>query len=176
MERSELLRCRRRMKVAEGYLLLDMPRQALGELNTVRDVGRSLVDWHRLRGEALRWQQRHAEALEAFRHVEEAEPEELGTLLAIAWCYKRVDQLGDAIETMRRAYEAHPREPIVLYNIACYFSLAGEKAQALSWLGRAIRMEPKLRALIPNETDFDSLRNDPDFQFVVSDPTETLAE
>ena len=73
--------------------------------------------------------------------------------------------------------------PVVLYNIACYYSLAGDKAQALSWLGRALRMETalrkqmteepefgrkSLRELIPDEPDFDQLRNDPDFQYIAN--------
>lgn len=68
---------------------------------------------------------------------------------------------------MEQAYQASPKQPIVLYNLSCYFSLAGDKAQALSWLGRALRIEPTLRELIPDESDFDPLRNDPDFQFVI---------
>ena len=68
---------------------------------------------------------------------------------------------------MMAAYQFHEDEPIVLYNLACYFALAGDKPQALSWLGRAIRMESSLRELVPDETDFDELRRDADFQMIV---------
>ena len=47
-----------------------------------------------------------------------------------------------------------------------YYSLAGDKTQALSWLGRALRMKSSLRSLIADESDFDPLRDDPDFQYV----------
>jgi len=57
----------------------------------------------------------------------------------------------------------------VLYNLACYFALASDKVHALSWLGRAIRMESSLRELIPDETDFDSLRDDADFRLIVEE-------
>jgi hypothetical protein len=70
---------------------------------------------------------------------------------------------------MMAAYQFHEEEPIVLYNLACYFALAGDKAHALSWLGRAIRMESSLRELVPDETDFDQLRQDADFQMIVGD-------
>ena len=68
---------------------------------------------------------------------------------------------------MEEAYHSDPEQPIVLYNMSCYFALAGNKAQSLSWLGRALRMEAGLRKLIDDETDFDGLRDDPDFQLIV---------
>ncbi len=161
---------RRALEMAEGYLLLDMPQQALRELSALRGCGADSAEWHRLRGEAYRTAQQHPEALDAFEQADRLEPDDVGTLLGIAWCQKRIERLPDAIETMLRAYRACPREPIVLYNIACYFCLAGEKRQALSWLGRALRMSPELRRLIPEESDFDRLRDDADFQFVIEDP------
>lgn len=162
----------RTLEAAHGYLLLGMPEQALRELSRVRGAVRGSADWQRLRGEALRSRQRYVEALEAFEEADRLEPDELSTLLGIAWCQKRIDRLQDAIDTMMRAYRTSPHEPIVLYNIACYFSLAGDKGQALSWLGRALRMSPELRLLIPSEPDFDPLRHDRDFQFVIEDPRE----
>ncbi len=162
-------RCQRTLETAQGYLLLNMPEQALRELSSIRDWGPLTVDWLRMRGEVLRSEKRHDEALEAFQQADLLTPNEVHTLLGIAWCYKRVDRLEDAIKTMLRAYRACPQEPIVLYNIACYFSLAGDKRQALSWLGRALRMSPDLRELIADETDFDRLRDDPDFHLVVND-------
>ena len=68
---------------------------------------------------------------------------------------------------MRIAYEHHPKVPIVLYNLSCYYALAGDKDHALSWLGRALRMNRSMVKLVPEETDFDALRNDPDFQHLL---------
>ncbi len=176
MARSEPSDFRRKMELAEGYLLLEMAGQAVRELESVRRAGQGDVEWHRLHGEALRMDHRHTEALESFHEVQRLHPDELTTLMAMAWCYKRVDRLPDAIEIMKRAYDEHPQVPVVLYNLACYYSLAGEKALALSWLGRAIRMDPDVRSLIPGETDFDPLRDDPDFQFIIHDPTGAAAD
>ena len=88
--------------------------------------------------------------------------------MAMAWCYKRTDQLPKAISAMERAYRIAPQESIVLYNLACYWSLAGNKTQCLSWLGRALRMNTVLLDLIATESDFDPLRHDPDFQHLVN--------
>lgn len=167
MTTSSITHCQRTLESSEGYLLLGMPEHALRELASIRDWGPYTAEFLRLRGEILRTEKRHNEALEAFKQADELDPDDVSTLLGMAWCLKRLDRLEDAIETMHRAYRASPQEPIVLYNIACYYSLAGEKEQALSWLGRALRMSPDLRELISDETDFDRLRHDPDFQFVV---------
>lgn len=156
--------------------MLKMPDAALRELASIRDWGAFKLEQLKLRGEVLRTEKRHDEALEAFEQADELDPDDVSTLLGIAWCLKRLDRLDDAIETMHRAYRACPEESIVLYNIACYYSLAGDKEQALSWLGRALRMSPDLRELIPEETDFDPLRDDPDFQFVIEDPSEVNEE
>ena len=64
---------------------------------------------------------------------------------------------------MHDAYLAHRETPVVLYNLSCYYALAGQKTQALSWLARALRMDADLRRLIPDETDFDPIRNEPEF-------------
>lgn len=158
------------MEAAEGYLLLGMPQQALREVDSLRSAGAPLSDTCSIRAEALRDLGRFEEALLEYERADDDLPDQLETLLGMAWCLKRIDRLDEALDRMYRAYRAFPDEPIVLYNIACYLALAGEKSQSLSWLGRALRMEPELRKLIPDESDFNSLRDDSDFQFIVADP------
>jgi tetratricopeptide (TPR) repeat protein len=170
MSTSLTTRQRRRLESVEGYLLLGMPVDALRELDALRNGGFDNLVVCRVRAEALRDLKRYEDALQEYERFDAGHPDDLTTLMGMAWCFKRIDRLEDAIETMQRAYRAHPDEPVVLYNIACYLSLAGDKTQSLSWLGRALRMEPKLRRLIARESDFDNLREDPDFQFVVGDP------
>ena len=155
------------LNAAEGYLMLEMPRQALECLDSIIDPERALFSYNYLRGMVLRQLGDHQSALDAFDIAFEEQPDNLSLLLAMAWCYKRTDRLERAITVMEQAYAADPTEPIVLYNLACYWALAGNKSQALSWLGRALRMKCDLKRLISGEQDFDRLRNDPDFEFLV---------
>jgi tetratricopeptide (TPR) repeat protein len=157
----------RRLEAARGYLLLNMPDQALEELNEIDDPDAAAFEWNLLRGEALRERKDYRAAIKAYQRAQAAQPDELEVLMGLAWCYKRTDQLLKSIDMMHQAYLSHREEPIVLYNLACYYSLAGNKDQALSWLGRALRMNPELRNLIANETDFDPLRDDADFQHLI---------
>lgn len=157
----------RRLEAARGYLMLSMPDHALRELELVPNPERIPCTLHRLRGEALQEKEDYAAALKAYDIVHEQKPDDVDVLLRMAWCYKRTDQLHRAIEATQHAYHVDSTEPIIVYNLACYFALDGDKPQALSWLGRALRMDKKLRRLIDDESDFDSLRNDPDFQMIV---------
>ncbi|MBM4075431.1 MAG: hypothetical protein FJ267_07290, partial [Planctomycetes bacterium] len=146
---------RRQLESAEGFLMLEMPEHALKELNKVDNPGKLQFHVCLLKGDALRGLLRHDEALEQFQLAHKLDPNDLNSMLGMAWCYKRVDRLNESIEVMREAYSAHSDIPVVLYNLACYYALAGEKEQALSWLGRALRMDDKLAALVPDESDFD---------------------
>lgn len=156
----------KRLDAARGYLLLSMPRQALDELRRIEEFPSCRFDLNLLRGEAYRDQQNYAAAMTAYSLARAARPENLQVLLGVAWCLKRLDQLAKAIETMEEARRFHPDEPIVNYNLACYFALAGDKPKALECLGRSLRMDPELVRLLADESDFDSLRSDPDFRFV----------
>jgi Flp pilus assembly protein TadD len=166
MAKNARLRRERLLEAARGYLAIGMADHALQQLDTIEDPENCAFDWHQLRAEALRDQGNYVAALESYNRALSERPRDVAVLMGMAWCYKRTDRLRLSIAAMQQAYRVAPDEPVVLYNLACYYSLAGEKTQALSWLGRALRMHAALRKCIPDETDFDPLRDDPDFQFV----------
>ena len=154
------------LEAARGYLMLDMPDQALRQLDAIEAPKACWFDMNQLRGDALREKQEYKAALKAYHWARKENPTDVSVLLGMAWCYKRTNQLTKAIASMHEAYQWSSDQPIVLYNLACYYALAGDKSHALSWLGRALRMDSSLRKLIPKETDFDQLRYDPDFQLI----------
>jgi tetratricopeptide (TPR) repeat protein len=158
----------RLLAAAEGYLALEMAEHALKSLREIQDPEEATFQINLLRGDALRHLGRHDEALVALEQAFAEKPDNVTLLMAMAWCFKRTNQLPKAITAMEQAYRISPKEPIILYNLSCYWSLAGNKNQALSWLGRALRMDGSLTKLIPAETDFDPLRRDPDFQLIVN--------
>lgn len=158
----------RRLEAARGFLALGMPESALKELRRIVDRDLCLFDHSLLKAEAYRDLEQYENAVPLFEAALEHAPHHLQTFLGLAWCYKRIDRLTKAIETLERAKRWHPDEPIVIYNLACYFSLLGDKPKAIECLGRSLRMEPELVTLIPDEPDFNDLRQDPDFQFVTN--------
>lgn len=168
MDEKVRSRIEKLVEAAEGYTMLGMHAHALASIAEIRDPGDLAFRVEFLRGDALRNLDRHEEALVAFDRAFAIKPEDVSLLMAMAWSYKRTNQLPRAITSMEQAYRISPKEAVILYNLSCYWSLAGNKTQSLSWLGRALRMDRSLRDLIDDETDFDPLRNDPDFQMILS--------
>lgn len=160
-------RYKKKVDAAEGYLMLEMPDHALHELAHTSFPQEFTFQAAHLQGDAYRTKEEYSTALEHYYLAEFEKPNNVSLLLNMAWCLKRIDELQVAIKKTKRAYEASPEESIILYNLSCYYALANDKSQSLSWLGRALRMDEALTKLIPQETDFNSLRDDKDFLFVV---------
>jgi hypothetical protein len=69
---------------------------------------------------------------------------------------------------LEEALAVAPEEAIVHYNLACYFSLAGNKGRALAHLAEALSIDPTFRDRIGEESDFNAIRSDADFQALTS--------
>ena len=116
-----------------------------------------------LRGEACRFSHRFEEAIAHFRRALELEPDSTHGLLAIAWCFKRVGRIDEAIESMQIAIEFEPEQAICHYNLACYFALAKRISNAIEYLAQAFELRPSFRQEVAGESDFDAIRDDPEF-------------
>ena len=158
------VRAQRVLREAEGYLELAMPRHALSTLDRLTDPGTFEAHKLWLQGEALRALEQYAAATGPLERAADLAPSNTAIYLALGWCYKRSGRLVDAIGVLTRAREADPSQAILHYNLACYHSLAGQKAAALEALAEALKIEPQYREQIVDESDFDSLRHDPEFQ------------
>ena len=167
MPESSPLKAKRALESAQGYLLLELPDAVMRELRHFVTAAETPLAAHQLRGEALRMRGDFEEALQSFEIVLQEKEDDLGVLMAMAWCFKRIDRLDKAIESMKHAYLSSPKVAVVHYNLACYYSLAGDKEEALSWLARAIRLDASFRDQVAQETDFDPIRSDPDFRYLM---------
>ena len=63
--------------------------------------------------------------------------------------------------------EAHPEYPGLLYNVACCESLAGRKNEAIEHLRLAIERSERSRSFAAGDSDFDPIRDDPEFKELV---------
>jgi quercetin dioxygenase-like cupin family protein len=61
------------------------------------------------------------------------------------------------------ALAEHPNEWQGFFNAACFESLTGNREQALAHLRHAIELDPKAKEWAAKDTDFDWLRDDPEF-------------
>ena len=155
----------RLQREAEGYLELGMA--AIG-CRVWRGSGTFSLDSSALYlwGESLRSLERYEEAIVPLLRAAESAPKTSISILRLGWCFKRVGRINKAIEALEQALATEPNEPLLRYNLACYFSLAGNKARAIRFLSQALAFAPGYRSLIDAETDFDALRDDPEFHAV----------
>lgn len=143
-----------------------MPQQAIDVLARLGETEASDTQTLYLRGEALRALDQYREALVPLGRVAEAEPENIRVWLALGWCHKRTGRIDLAIDALETALTVDPEEPLIRYNLACYWSLAGGKRQALTYLEQAFALDSNYRHLVEHESDFDSIRSDPEFQAI----------
>jgi tetratricopeptide (TPR) repeat protein len=167
-------RIRRQLDKAEGYLMLKMPRHALQILQKRSDWATMQFEASFLSGEALRALGQFREALKPLEVAAALRPDSVDVALALGWCYKRTHRLAQAIDALQRASQHnpddHPLKPLIHYNLACYWSLAGDSAKAIDELTEALVLEPELRSRLADESDFDRIRNHPEFARLTGDP------
>lgn len=168
MSHSSRVRYQRLLREAEGYLELGLPHMAIAALERMDQPGTFKGAQLYLMGEALRAQGRFPEAIEALEASVDSTPSKIDIYVALGWCYKRTGRLDLAISALERALTIEPGEAILHYNLACYQSLAGNKTESLGQLAEALRIKADYRDMIGSETDFDPIRNDPEFQALLS--------
>jgi len=74
---------------------------------------------------------------------------------------------AEALKALHQAAEIHPKNEHVLYCIAASSARGGDAAAALKALRSAIHANAANRALARGDSDFDSLREDGEFQALV---------
>jgi len=163
MSRISRDRIRRLLDEAEGYLILELPQRSLQILESRPDWSTMQFEANLLKGEALRCLERYREALRPLEIAASLRPSDSRVALALGWCYKRTNRLAQAIDSLGRALQEHPEHALLHYNLACYWSLAGNSSKALDALSTALELDADLRSLIAEESDFDHLRGDPEF-------------
>ncbi len=163
-------RIKRQLDEAEGYLMLNLPSRSLQILEQRTEWATMQFEASFLTGEALRSLERYREALKPLEVAAALRPSDVGVAIALGWCYKRTHRLAQAIDALERAERHNPEDPLLHYNLACYWSLAGNASKALDELSAALGLEPELRNLIPEESDFDQLRGNPEFERLTVGP------
>jgi quercetin dioxygenase-like cupin family protein len=72
------------------------------------------------------------------------------------------EALGRA--TIEAAVTEHPREWQGHYNAACFEAQTGHEEAAIAYLKRAVELDPKAAEYAAKDSDFDAIRDDPEFR------------
>ena len=172
------------LREAEGYLELisafgsqwslppsvrdPVAQRAIDALAKLDNVPGRRAHVQLLKGQALRAMERCREAVEPLKAATEFDNQNIEAFLALAWCYKRIGRLDLAIQALEEALAADAAQAIVHYNLACYWSLARNPKLAVAYLSRAFDLDTNYRDMVGEETDFDPIRNHPDFLALTS--------
>lgn len=179
MSNTNRIRRKKLIRAAEGYLDLIMAfddcwpldqeereklagqaNDALGRIR--KPMGHKPYILY-LKGQSARACGHYQQAINYLQQSAQLDPDNIHTFLALGWCYKRTDRLDLAIESMESAIGIDPESAIAHYNVACYWALAGQVKLAVRHLGSAFDLNPEYRDFVDSESDFDSIRSDPEF-------------
>jgi tetratricopeptide (TPR) repeat protein len=76
-------------------------------------------------------------------------------------------EYAEVADRLRVLVEAHPQYALLLFNLACCESLLGRTTDALDHLQRAIDMSDQFRAYAKDDSDLDSIRDEPAFKELI---------
>lgn len=179
MRTTERIQRKQLIRTAEGYLDLIMAfddcwpldqqnrerlaSQAIDSLDKIKSPLGHKPYILFLKGQAARTCGQIQQAVNCLQQSAQLDPENIHTFLALGWCYKRLDRTDLAIEAMETAVQIDSESAIAHYNLACYWALAQQVKLAVLHLSNAFDLNPVYRDFVEHESDFDAIRNDPDF-------------
>ena len=149
------------LKTELRYQLADKALESLEEITNPQGFKPYILF---LKGQAHRSAGRYLKAINYLEQSLRLDEENSHTVLALAWCYKRVNKIDAAIEIMKTAIQLDSESAICHYNLACYYSLADRSEECAQHLSIALDINPEYRSNVDSEPDFDQLRDDPVFQ------------
>ena len=87
---------------------------------------------------------------------------------APALAYFGSKEYDKALEAFEQLLAETPDDASVLYNLACAESLTGKRREAIDHLKRSLVIDASFGELAAEDSDFDPIRNDPDFASAVA--------
>ena len=111
--------------------------------------------------------QAHRNGIEAALKHLELNPEDVRALYLCGGSMVEVGQVDEGLELVDRAVTIAPSETGLLYNVACIYATIGRPEEALDYLDRAVKAGYNHKEWLLNDSDFDSIREDPRFQAIV---------
>jgi len=86
----------------------------------------------------------------------------------ISLIYKKQNDFIKSSEYIEKASQISTNSALIFYNYACISAVSGETNTALTKLKRAIQIQPSLRKNASKDKDFNSLKNNLEFQKIIN--------
>jgi adenylate cyclase len=141
--------CRRVIELKPGFYVayadLRMALQSMGRTDEADALSRKLAD-------------------ELVPNYLLQNPDDARARMFYAISLSEVGRREDAMQEGATALELSPGDSVMLYNGACLYAQMGETRQAIATLRQAIAAGVENYGWMKNDTDLDSLRDDPEFK------------
>ena len=96
------------------------------------------------------------------------DPDSVDALENLAHLYTKNGRIADGLAADRRLVGLTPQSALAHYNLACSLALSRQGAAALESLQQAVALGYDDHAWMKKDPDLESLRDDPEFQTLLS--------
>lgn len=148
----------RTIMAAQGYYDLQMPGEAIAELDTLSPTAQLRADVLEMRVLILMKAQRWCEAMDASEKLCTVAPDSATGFIHLAFCMHELGRTQEAKEVLMQGPSALDREPTFHYNMACYECALGNLETARAYLDASLSMDEKLTDYAKEDPDLKPLK------------------
>jgi predicted Zn-dependent protease len=147
----------RHLTAAQGYLELDMPREALQELNELSEDLKSHAEIFQLKLVILMRMKEWEQGAELCRKMIARFPKLSIGYIHGAFCLHELGRTAEAKSLLISGPSSLLREATYHYNLACYEAVLGNLDEAKQYLQASFSMDHHFRAIAQRDPDLHAL-------------------
>ena len=147
----------RSLLAAQGYMELEMPAEALAELDDLPADEQELEDVLQMRLFILLRGRIWEPALEVCAQLRELFPECTTGYIHGAFCLHELGRTAAAKEILLSGPSCLAKEATYFYNLGCYDAVLGNLEEAITNLKTSFQMDDKFRAIAKYDPDLKSV-------------------
>lgn len=121
-----------------------------------------------LLGTVLIIQEKYNEAESKLKFAENLDPTNSAIFANLGLLHLNQNHFQESEYYLFKTLEKNHDDPVALYNIACLFAKQGDVTRSCEFLTRSIQVSSKYLDLAMSDSDFDSIRDNDDFQRIAS--------
>jgi tetratricopeptide (TPR) repeat protein len=144
---------------AQGYLELDMPVEAMAELDSMAPDDRDLESALQLRLFIAMKSHNLEESLRICERLRQIYPEAVSGYIHGAFCLHERGQTDAALNLLLSGPPSLAEEATYFYNLACYSAVLGDLEGAADYAQRSFAMDDKFRDIAKLDPDLIELRD-----------------
>jgi tetratricopeptide (TPR) repeat protein len=144
---------------AQGYLELDMPVEALAELDSLPADDRDVESALQLRLFIAMKSQEWDESLRICERLRNLYPEAVSGYIHGAFCLHERGSTKAALHLLLSGPPSLGREATYFYNLACYSAVLGDLERAEDYARQSFKMDDKFRDIAKLDPDLAELRD-----------------